>query len=44
MDTLRNWELNGLIAVKRKQNRYRVYTAEDGSNHYNNPLCKQTEF
>lgn len=29
MDTLRNWELNGLITVKRKQNRYRVYFYED---------------
>lgn len=29
MDTLRNWELNGLITVKRKQNRYRVYSYED---------------
>lgn len=29
MDTLRNWELNGLLAVKRKQNGYRVYTDED---------------
>lgn len=29
MDTLRNWELNGLIHVKRKQNGYRVYTEED---------------
>ena len=29
MDTLRNWELNGLITVKRKQNRYRVYFDED---------------
>lgn len=29
MDTLRNWELNGLITVKRKQNRYRVYFHED---------------
>ena len=29
MDTLRNWELNGLIAVKRKQNGYRVYTTID---------------
>ncbi len=29
MDTLRNWELNGLIAVKRKENGYRVYTEED---------------
>jgi DNA-binding transcriptional MerR regulator len=29
MDTLRNWELNGLIKVKRRQNRYRVYSDED---------------
>ncbi len=29
MDTLRNWEMNGLITVKRKQNGYRVYTDED---------------
>lgn len=29
MDTLRNWELNGLLAIKRRQNGYRVYTAED---------------
>ena len=29
MDTLRNWELNGLLVVKRKQNGYRVYTDED---------------
>lgn len=29
IDTLRNWELNGLITVKRKQNRYRVYAHED---------------
>ena len=29
MDTLRNWEMNGLLAVKRKQNGYRVYTDED---------------
>jgi DNA-binding transcriptional MerR regulator len=29
MDTLRNWELNGLITVKRKQNRYRIYYYED---------------
>lgn len=29
MDTLRNWELNGLIKVKRKSNGYRVYTDED---------------
>jgi len=29
MDTLRNWELNGLLTVKRKQNGYRVYTDVD---------------
>lgn len=29
MDTLRNWELNGLIEIKRKQNGYRYYTDED---------------
>jgi len=29
MDTLRNWELNGLLTVKRKQNGYRMYTDED---------------
>lgn len=29
MDTLRNWELNGLLMVKRRQNGYRVYTEED---------------
>ena len=29
VDTLRNWELNGLLNVKRKQNGYRVYTNED---------------
>ncbi len=29
MDTLRNWELNGLLTVKRKSNGYRVYTDED---------------
>lgn len=28
-DTLRNWELNGLITVKRRQNQYRVYHLED---------------
>lgn len=28
MDTLRNWELNGLITVKRGQNGYRIY--QDG--------------
>jgi DNA-binding transcriptional MerR regulator len=29
MDTLRNWEMNGLLKVKRKENGYRVYTDED---------------
>lgn len=29
MDTLRNWEMNGLLTVKRKNNGYRVYTDED---------------
>lgn len=29
MDTLRNWELNGLFTVKRTENGYRVYTEED---------------
>lgn len=29
IDTLRNWELNGLLTVKRRKNGYRVYTAED---------------
>lgn len=29
MDTLRNWERNGLLFVKRKQNGYRLYTSED---------------
>ena len=29
MDTLRNWELNGLLTVKRRENGYRVYTEED---------------
>lgn len=29
MDTLRNWELNGLLRVKRKSNGYRVYTKDD---------------
>lgn len=29
MDTLRNWELNGLLQIKRKQNGYRYYTDED---------------
>lgn len=29
MDTLRNWEMNGLLCVKRKENGYRVYTDDD---------------
>lgn len=29
VDTLRNWELNGLLTVKRRKNGYRVYTGED---------------
>ncbi len=29
IDTLRNWELNGLINIKRKQNGYRVYDKSD---------------
>lgn len=29
MDALRNWEMNGLLTVKRRQNGYRVYTGED---------------
>ena len=29
MDTLRNWERNGLLQVKRKENGYRVYTSDD---------------
>ena len=29
MDALRNWEMNGLLQVKRKQNGYRVYSAAD---------------
>lgn len=29
IDTLRNWELNGLITVKRRSNRYRVYFYDD---------------
>ena len=28
-DSLRNWEKNGLLSVKRKENGYRVYTDED---------------
>ena len=29
MDTLRNWEMNGLLRVKRKENGYRVYSGDD---------------
>lgn len=29
IDALRNWEMNGLLTVKRRQNGYRVYTDED---------------
>ncbi|WP_271712906.1 MerR family transcriptional regulator [Anaeromicropila herbilytica] len=29
IDTLRNWEMNGLITIKRKKNGYRVYTEQD---------------
>lgn len=29
MDSLRNWEMNGLLTIKRKENGYRVYTNED---------------
>lgn len=29
MDTLRNWEMNGLLTVKCKENGYRIYTDED---------------
>ncbi len=29
IDALRNWEMNGLLAIKRKQNGYRVYTRQD---------------
>lgn len=29
IDTIRNWELNGLLTIKRKQNGYRVYTDND---------------
>lgn len=29
IDTLRNWEMNGLLSVKRRQNGYRMYTGED---------------
>lgn len=29
MDTLRNWEMNGLLTVKRRQNGYRIYMDGD---------------
>lgn len=29
MDTIRNWEMNGLLKVKRKENGYRVYDEQD---------------
>lgn len=29
MDTLRNWEMNGLLTVRRKENGYRIYTDDD---------------
>lgn len=29
MDCLRNWEMNGLLHIKRKENGYRVYLGED---------------
>lgn len=29
VDTLRNWEMNGLLTVKRAENGYRIYTEED---------------
>lgn len=29
LDTLRNWELNGLLREKRKQNGHRIYTQKD---------------
>lgn len=29
MDALRNWEMNGLLTIKRRENGYRVYTEED---------------
>lgn len=29
MDTLRNWEMNGLLTVKRRQNGYRIYMEGD---------------
>lgn len=29
IDTLRNWEMNGLLSVKRNQNGYRIYNSKD---------------
>ena len=29
IDTLRNWELNGLLRIKRKENGYRIYNEDD---------------
>lgn len=29
IDTIRNWEMNGLITVKRKENGYRIYDTND---------------
>ena len=29
IDRLRNWEMNGLLSVKRRENGYRIYTPED---------------
>ncbi|PKO00522.1 MAG: MerR family transcriptional regulator [Chloroflexi bacterium HGW-Chloroflexi-5] len=29
MDTLRNWEMNGILKIKRKENGYRVYDNDD---------------
>ena len=29
IDTIRNWEMNGLITIKRKENGYRVYDIDD---------------
>ena len=29
IDTLRNWELNGLLTAKRKENGYRIYNTDD---------------
>lgn len=29
MDTIRNWEMNGLIKINRKENGYRIYDFED---------------